>query len=262
MIISELFIYPVKSCAGVRVDHLFFDSDGPRGDRRFVITDPAGDFITQRETPKMAHIQPVLTEASLQLSFESDVSPMVSLPVVGEESRVRVWGDEIAGVDCGDDIALWLSELLEKECRLKVLPKDNKRRADTKYAPDNVGVSYADGFPLLVINQASLDFLSAEAGVAVAAARFRPNIVVAEVIEPFSERSWTRLSGEAGELLIVKPCERCVIPLRDPLTLERTKEVQQALVNHCRIDGKIIFGQNAVFGGERLSVGMTLNAED
>jgi len=260
MQISELFIYPVKSCAGVAVDELIFDRDGPIGDRRFVITDLAGDFVTQRETPKMAHILPVLTESSLQLSFGPDTSPLVTLPITGEDSRVRVWGDEVAGIDCGDDMAHWLSQLLEKECRLKALPEDNKRRADTKYAPDNVGVSYADGFPLLVINQASLDILSRESGVDVVAARFRPNVVVTGAGEAFAERSWTRLSGEAGELLVVKPCERCVIPLRDPETLERTKEVQQALVAHCRIEGKIIFGQNAVFDGESLSVGMTLSA--
>jgi len=258
MFISELFIYPVKSCAGIRVDHLFFDADGPRGDRRFVVTDPAGDFITQRETPKMAHIQPILTESSLQLAIGPDSSPRVSLPVAEENSRVRVWGDEIEGVDCGEDIARWLSGVLGRDCRLKALPSGNKRRADTKYAPENVGVSYADGFPLLVISQASLDFLSKAADTQVVAARFRPNVVVAEVGSPFAERAWKLVTAEAGRLLIVKPCERCVIPLRDPVTLERTKEVQQALVAHCRNDGKIIFGQNAVFDGESLSVGMTL----
>jgi len=285
--ITSLFIYPVKSCAPVAVGSLVFDRDGPVGDRRFVITTPEGDFLTQREHPQMASIQPHGSGASnepdateLWLSHEGQSSPCVSLPLSGEPVRVRVWGDEVTGIDAGDEIAEWLTVIMGTPCRLRGLPMVNARRADTKYAPADTGVAYADGFPVLVINQSSLDALSEHADTHVDAARFRANVVVEGVshdagegnsedvakgvVEAFSELRWQRLiahNDQRDTLTMVKPCERCVIPTRDPITQVSTPAVTKALVALCRPDKKILFGQNAVFSGESLSVGEVLEVD-
>lgn len=275
MIISQLYIYPVKSCAGVAISEMTFDHSGPVGDRRFVIVDENGGFLSQRELPQMANIQPSLSPTRLSLSFHSvekkslkntDIS--IDIHQRGLLSRVQVWGDEVLGNDCGDDVASWLSEVLRVKCRLMQLPEDNLRRADRHFAPENTGVSYADGFPLLLVSQASLDALSTQAGEVVDVRRFRPNIVVEGDIEAYEEREWKRLvcSHElmgitSCELLMVKPCERCVIPTRHPDTLERSPEVIQALKDQCRIEGRIIFGQNAIYTGRALYQGVTLTLE-
>ncbi|TNC85396.1 MAG: sulfurase [Thalassolituus sp.] len=263
MHISRLFIYPVKSCAGVEVDALHFDSSGPVGDRRFVITTPAGDFLTQRELPEMARIQPKLADTQLTLSHPDAKDCVVHFDTDGPTHRVRVWRDEILGVDCGDEVAAWLASRLGQEARLSVLPSDNPRLADPAYAEAGTQVGYADGFPLLVITQESLDKLSEDAGLDVDVRRFRPNIVVSGADGSFAEREWRRLGVGEGlqqqlPIKIVKPCERCVIPTRDPDTLERTGALMTSLKNLCRIDGRIIFGQNATYAGEYLAVGTPL----
>lgn len=268
MHISQLFIYPVKSCAGIQVDELTFDESGPVGDRRFVVVNSDGDFITQREISRMARIQPILTVDTLILHLndsaessllKSDVS--ITLSQRGPLSRVRIWRDETLGHDCGDEVAVWLSEALGVECRLMRLPEHNLRCADDEYAPTKTGVSYADGFPLLVVSQASMDALSARAGTYVDVRRFRPNIVVGGVGRAYSELHWQRLLFEGTSenkeaLTMVKPCERCIIPMRDPDTLERSDGVMQALKDQCRINGRMIFGQNAVYNGVILKQGV------
>ena len=267
MFISKLFIYPIKSCAGVEVSTLEFDHSGPVGDRRFVIVNNDGDFLTQRELPKMAKIQPNLSSQYLRLSLLNDEKKASDAPVLsvdirlrGKLSRVRVWRDEVLGHDCGDEAARWLSSVLGCECRLMQLPENNTRRADPDYAPDNVGVSYADGFPLLIVSQSSLDALSAQAGIEVDVRRFRPNIVIADAGEAYSELRWHTLGLDdhavsSDVLRMVKPCERCIIPTRHPDTLERSADVMQALKDQCRINGRMIFGQNAVYDGTALTQG-------
>ncbi|HCG80222.1 MULTISPECIES: MOSC domain-containing protein [Thalassolituus] len=262
MKISRLFIYPVKSCSGIEVESLSFDQNGPVGDRRFVIASPSGDFITQREVPAMAYIQPRFEADKLVLGYPERGEMQVSTTSSAEPQRVRIWSDEVTGVNCGDDVAVWLSDILEQPARLFMLPDNNPRRADNKYAPDDTAVGYADGFPLLVVTQESLDALTEAAQVPVDVRRFRPNIVIEGADIAFAERDWTRLTTNLGEVLpLVKPCERCVIPTRDPDTLERSPEVMSALKEWCRIEGRIIFGQNAIFTGKRLGVGEALYAE-
>ena len=262
MKISRLFIYPVKSCSGIEVESLSFDQNGPVGDRRFVIASPAGDFITQREVPVMARIQPEFNAGDLVLTYPGRSEIRVSTGTSVKPQRVRIWSDEVTGVDCGNEVAAWLSDILAQSARLFMLPEHNPRRADTEYAPEDIAVGYADGFPLLVVTQESLDALSEAAELPVDVRRFRPNVVVEGGASAFVERGWSALNTDNGEqLTLVKPCERCVIPTRDPDTLESSPEVVSALKALCRLDGQIIFGQNALFTGKRLGVGEALFAQ-
>lgn len=271
MKITQLFIYPVKSCAPVPVDELLFDQHGPVGDRRFLIVSPDGEFLTQRQIKEMAFIQPSLTATELILKIEGYGNECVLIPssATGAQSMsVRVWGDEMQGIDCGDRVADWLAGWLKQPCRLVYLPSDNSRKVKEKYWLDDegvsyseyAGVSYADGAPLLLVHQSSLDQLSEQIGRDINQTRFRTNILVESDQAAFSELKWQTLETESGDrAYLFKPCERCVIPTRNPVSQDREADVIQALKDHCQIGGKIIFGQNMIFTGSSLKVGDKLS---
>jgi len=263
MFISRLFIYPIKSCAGTEVESLLFDRNGPVGDRRFLIVDPEGRFITQRECVAMARIQPELLDSGISLSAPGYQDFILNTPVAGERRRVTVWGATPEGIDCGDAVASWLEQVIGQPCRMVQLPDDNDRRVDVHYAPDETAVGYADGFPLLVVSQASLNALEVASGEVVDVRRFRPNILIDGADEPFVEQAWRRLMLQSGQVIqLVKPCERCVIPTRNPDSLQSTPAVTKAMARLCRMEGRIIFGQNAVFDGHLLRTGDHFEASE
>mgnify|MGYP000999899660 CR=1 FL=1 len=142
------------------------------------------------------------------------------------------------------------------------LPENSRRRVDVDYVAEEQWVGYADGFPLLVISQTSVDFLSAQLGRKFELERFRPNVVIAGAEQEFEERDWQSLNLHlGGEIQLVKPCERCVIPTRGLVTQERELDALDVMKKYCRIDSKIIFGQNAILtGANELKVGQKVDA--
>lgn len=268
MHISRLFIYPVKSCAPVEVQSFQFDTFGPRGDRRFMLVDLNGKFLSQRQLPAMAHIHPAIQWRDdgqmdgLLLSCKGHGDFLLELGDMRKSViDVRLWDDVVAANDCGDAVAQWFSAVLQRDCRLVLLPVDSQRQVSLKRAEPGRYVGFADGYPLLVVSQATLDYLSRQVGRDVRVERFRPNVVVKGDHQAFDELQWQKLQSEGGYMALVKPCERCVIPTRDLMTLEREADVLDVLKNEFRINGKIIFGQNAIdYDMEQLSVGDVLTA--
>lgn len=258
--IEELVIYPIKSCAGISVTELTFDHQGPTQDRRYMLITNEGRFVTQRQCPAMAWIQPQLTDAGLLLSFP-DASDILVVEPDDNATRltVTVWRDQVDALDAGDSVASWLSQVLDREVRLVFMPDDSVRKIDPDYSEKGEQVSFADGFPLLVTHQSSLDFLSEALGRELDMARFRPNVVVSGG-EAFDELQWQWLSplvsgvgadsasGKQG-IALVKPCERCVIPTRDIKTQSREADVMDVLKQHCRPESRILFGQNGILRG-------------
>jgi len=256
--ITGLYIYPVKSCAGIRVQELKFDHQGPVGDRRYMVVSPDGRFLTQRQLPVMAHIECKLLESGLELSFSGTDFCCVSVAEV-QTAAVRlvvsVWDDEMEALDCGDDVAAFLSGVLGREARLVYMPESTHRQVDASRAMEGEWVGFADGFPLLLCAEESLQSLSEEAGLEVDMLRFRPNVVVRGG-QPFEELSWTVLSSASGQMQLLKPCTRCVIPTRDIDTQQKQPDVVAALKKLCVHDKQILFGQNAVVSGlDSLRVG-------
>lgn len=256
MQISRLFVYPIKSCAGTEVQELALDAWGAAGDRRFVLADEQGQFLTQRQFPVMQRIEPRWDGDALCVSCHGYPDLWVAADAAAGESSVQVWKDQIAALDCGDEASAWFSAVLDTRCRLLRLPQqrftdDRQRRVKPKYTQQDTWLSFADGFPLLVINQASLDELSDILGRELEAERFRPNVVLNGALA-WDEYQWQRLQSAEGALVCCKPCERCVIPTRSLLTLEREADVLNVLKEHCRVDGKILFGQNALIDGIRV----------
>jgi uncharacterized protein YcbX len=259
--VSKLFIYPIKSCGPVPVQQLQFDECGPKGDRRFMLVDEAGQFLTQRTLPAMAYISPVITDNGLVVNAPEQPELTVLYPRTGEDSRVMVWKDEISATDCGDEAAAWFSQYLGIPARLVAVSPATQRQVSRKYAEEGELVGFADGYPLLVALQESLDYLSGVVGRTLDIERFRPNIVV-QGAAAFAEREWRGLRAHQGYMPLVKPCERCVIPTRDLLTQQREADVLTALKEYCRLDGRIIFGQNALVRNvDVLNVGDCLTSE-
>ncbi|MCY3774017.1 MAG: MOSC domain-containing protein [Gemmatimonadetes bacterium] len=245
--ISSLHVYPIKSCAGHELSRAELDARGIRDDRSWVVVGDGGGMLTQREMPALALVQPTLAEGGLALSAPG----MEDLPVPrmeeGDVRNVEVWGDPCDGVDQGSDAAEWFGTYLDTSCRLLYFKPDFVRPVDPDYAPrsgDQVG--FADGFPLLMISEASLADLNARLPEPIRMNRFRPNVVVADC-PPYAEDTWKRVRVGEVELDLVKPCGRCATTLVEQETGTPGKEPLRTLATYRRLGGPSpAFGQNAV----------------
>lgn len=252
--INQLFIYPVKSCAGISVSKIQLDEKGPIFDRWWMLVDAStGVFLSQREIPQMALITTQITNGSVWVgqALNDALAPSLRLPTSGRLVDVDVWSEPLNGYDCGDEIAQWFSVLLNHDCRL-IYQGDCKRMADEAYADKNTPVSFADGFPLLVVAQSSIDIMNAECEAEISSINFRPNIVISNT-PAFSEVDWKTLTIKNAlavkglEMKVVKRCQRCVIPLLNPVTAERDGDILPVLLKYCRANKEIYFGQNLTF---------------
>ena len=245
LVVSSLFIYPVKSCRGIEVSSTQVESFGLKNDRRWMVVDDQGVMLTQRNMTKMCLIQPELTETGLILTHLEFDSVEVKTPISNKKIKVTVWEDECQAFDAGDKAARWLTQVLSIECRLVYFPDDEFRQVDLTYANSGDKTAFSDGFPLLLISQASLDELNARLESPVGMNRFRPNLVL-EGCEAFSEDSWKEIQIGKVSFRIVKPCSRCVIPSINIETAVKEDEPLKTLVTYRKRESKIFFGQNVI----------------
>ena len=268
IIVSELAIYPVKSLAQIQLQSSYVHKFGLHYDRRWMIVDNKGLFITQRQVSRMCIIQASLVFTSLaqsasvvtgiQLSApEMDILDVL-VPAGNNIKQVTVWNDVCHALDCGDEAADWLSQFLQTDCRLVFFPDDEIRQVDLDYAKSGDKTAFSDGFPLLLISQASLDDLNKRLDTPVSMNRFRPNLVVSGC-EPYAEDSWKKISIGDITFRIVKPCSRCSIPTINPQTSEKDPQVLKTLASYRRRDNNIYFGQNVIANGEgQISTGISV----
>lgn len=246
MTLAGIQLYPVKSCGGLRVSSISIDRFGPRGDRRWMVVDAQGRFISQREQPAMCRVDLAQDEDGISLACDGS---KLSVPVptaAAPHRRVQIWNDRVSARDAGDAAADWFSEVLQTQCRLVYMPDDSVRRVDGVYASGGETVGFADGFPLLLISQASLDDLNSRLPKPVPMNRFRPNLVVTGC-EPYAEDSWHRIRIGAMEFEVAKPCSRCVMPSIIQETGARDPAINRVLASYRRIDGQVMFGQNLLY---------------
>jgi len=246
--LSALTIYPVKSCAGIPLQRARLDRFGLEGDRRWMLVDAAGRFITQREHAGLALIRTRWDGTSLTLARGAEQC-LVALP--GEQALLRsvsVWGDSVVARDAGDHAARWLQAHAGLACRLVFMPEATRREVDKRYARRGETVGFADGFPLLLISQASLDDLNGRLAQPVPMDRFRPNLVVSGCAA-FAEDSWQRIRIGAVAFDVAKPCARCVVPSIDQQSGRRDPAINRVLAGFRRRDGAIYFGQNLLHDG-------------
>ncbi|MHA7815958.1 MAG: MOSC domain-containing protein [Pseudohaliea sp.] len=244
--LAAIYRYPLKSAAGLACEHASLDDFGIAGDRRWLLVDPSGAFLSQRGLPALALLRAVERGDGLSLAFGGE-RLTVSRP--GAVARtVTVWGDRVTALDAGDAAARWLQARLATPCRLVHMPDDCRRPVDPAYAPPGRSVSFADGFPLLLLTQASLDGLNARLPAPVPMDRFRPNLVI-DGAAPHAEDGWRRLRIGTVTVDLVKPCARCAIPSIDQATAARDPHINRVLASYRRRDGAVLFGQNGLHDG-------------
>jgi uncharacterized protein len=247
-VVTQLNYYPIKSCGGISADRLEITPRGFRYDRQWMLVEPDGTFLTQRELPRMALIRPEIADGCLTVS--APAMPPLQLPVdqPGREMRVDIWRDKgLKAVDLGDPAGEWFSAYLGASCRLVRFADDTVRPVDPRYArrpTDQVG--FADGYPFLLISEASLEDLNTRLDEPLPMNRFRPNIVV-NGVEPYAEDTWNTV--RIGDVVfdVVKPCGRCAITTTDQETAARGKEPLRTLAMYRSFgEGSPKFGQNLV----------------
>jgi len=254
--VSQLSIYPVKSCRGIPQQSTSVEAFGLKNDRRWMVVDDDGVMLTQRKLSSMCLINVELTETGIQLSAPDMAALQVTIPTSVNTRKVKVWNDECSAYDTGDEAANWLSQFLEMACRLVYFPEDEIRQVDLDYAKEGDKTAFSDGFPLLLISQASLDDLNSRLGSPISMNRFRPNIVV-DGCQPFEEDSWKKIKIGKVEYSVVKSCSRCVIPSINPETAEREAEPTKTLIAYRKRENKIFFGQNVIAQDNgKIDVGM------
>ncbi len=255
--LSQLYVFPVKSLRGLSPSSWGLDARGLQNDRRYMLVDEQGRFLTQRQQHRMALIDVHWQDGRLRLSAEG--KEPIEVPVLEDAAQLRaveIWGEQQQGFDQGDVVASWLAEFLGVTCRMVRHDLNSPRAVDADYARPGDVVSFSDGFPFLVLSEASVAALSKQAGVELDIRRFRPNLVI-RGCEPFEEDQWRRIRIGQSEFELVKPCSRCIIPTIDPNTGERGPEPMRALMATRRRENKVYLGQNAIqrSAGESLAVG-------
>lgn len=262
MHLSSLYRFPLKSAAGESLQQCPSDALGLLGDRRWmVVAAGTGRFLTQRAVPRMALLK-AHWQDEMTLRLGAPGMPELLVPVPDDTTLrcVQIWNSNPVVPDAGEAAAAWLSEALGQACRLVHLPIDDGIQVDLDYARLGERTAFSDGFPFLLIGQASLDDLSRRVGRSLEMLRFRPNLVVSGV-EPYAEDRWKRIRIGALTFRVVKPCSRCVIPTLDPLTAERAadREPLTTLLSYRKGPGGVFFGQNLIAEGcGELAVGMPL----
>ena len=263
--IRNLFIYPLKSAAGMRVAEATIDALGFVGDRRWMVVDTDGKFLSQRRIPKMALIQATnVADGGLYLSAPDVGSIHVSQPSEGGVTlAATVWSDTVDALDAGDASAEWLTAVLGESSRLVYCPPSRGRIVDRTYSSGNERVGFADGFPLLVLGHSSVQEinmrLEAHGQARIGVERFRPNIVV-EGAEAWAEDLWSSLDVATAEgslrIDLVKPCARCSIISVDPRTGVQGSEPMRTLTTYRRRDNNVYVAQNGLARGEgRIATG-------
>lgn len=255
--LQSLHLYPVKSCAGVALDEALLIETGLEFDRAWMVVDEHGEFLSQRELPRLALVAPTLRLNDLVLRAPGMLALHLALDAVEAPCRVRVWDDEVAAYDMGDLAAQWFSDYLGRRVRLVRFDPEHKRASDPRWSGGvDAQVAFADGFALLVASTASLAELNrrlaARGQPPVTMQRLRPNLVL-DGLDAHGEDFIDTLTLDSPDgavvLKLTKPCTRCTIPNVDPATAEVGTEPGDTLASYradARLGGAVTFGMNAV----------------
>ena len=268
--LSSIYLYPIKSLGGISVTSADVQKRGLQHDRRWMLTDPSGRFLTQRVFPEMALLTVELTATGLRVRHRNQPMPPLAIPFAPSGAapegaapvRVVVWDDVCEALPVGREADNWFSTALGKPCRLVQMTDDSTRRVDADYVAEPFNTSFSDGYPLLIIGQASLDYLNARLPEALPMNRFRPNLVFTGG-KPHEEDTWRHFRVGEAEFRGVKPCGRCVVTTIDQQTAEKGIEPLRTLATYRKRGNKILFGQNLVaLSGGTVRVGDAVEVRD
>ena len=263
-VISRLFVYPIKSCAGIEVQEAILTETGLEFDRAWMVVDASGNFLTQRDLPRMALVQPQLKHYEMVLRAPGMLALHIHLNEVEAPVRVSIWGEDVAAYDMGPIAAQWFTDFLGVTARLVRFDPEHKRISSKKWTGGDEALNqFSDGFPMLLLSEASLSQCNEKLAKAGAAAigmeRFRPNIVLGSSTSPAGGMEahdedrvgllQVRTAQGVVNLKPVKPCKRCPIPNIDPATALIDPVVTDTLQTYrqdARLNGAITFGMNVI----------------
>jgi hypothetical protein len=265
--LSGIYTYPIKSAGGIALKTARVEQRGFQYDRRWMLVDETGKFLSQRQFPRMALIS-VLVEGDKLVVKAPNTEPLsialnldrgeaseelakpsgsVLVELSSSSIPVRIWNDVCDAIPVAEEVSQWFSEFLKTSCRLVYMPESSLRPVNPDYAIRDESVSFADGFPFLLISEASLQDLNERLDEPVSMNRFRPNLVVSGC-EAFAEDTWRQIRIGAIAFDVVKPCARCIVTTIDQTQGIRGKEPLATLARYRRQDGDILFGQNLIPG--------------
>ena len=244
--LSAITLYPVKSLAGISVSRWPVTKTGLQYDRKWMLIDHAGQFLSQRKLPQMALIKTALTGSHLTLSASGmeDLSLPLT-PTDGDIISSTIWHDQCEARSTSQEADQWLSHFLNQDCRLVYQADEMIRQVDPDYGRHTDNVAFSDGFPFLIISENSLVSLNREMQLNLPMTRFRPNLVISGC-PGYAEDSWREISIGTIDFRLPKPCSRCVIPTIDPETAQTGKEPLRTLNRTRKWQNNVYFGQNAL----------------
>lgn len=245
--LSSLTIYPIKSLGGIEVETALLTRRGLQYDRRWMLVDGTGRFLSQRELPAMALLQPLIQDDQLLVKDRRDRQASLDLPLRpapnGAVVEVQIFDDTCLALEVSPAANRWFSQALGMECRLVYMPDHSYRLVDPNYAGPNDVVSFADGFPLLLTSQESLADLNQRLPNPVPMTRFRPNLVL-EGSPAWAEDHWTSFGLGAAQFYHTKPCGRCQVIGIDQNSAQTGPEPLRTLGTFRRNNNKVLFGLN------------------
>jgi len=247
--ISQLFIYPIKSLGGFEVSSAHLTDRGLLYDRRLMLVDLDGQFLTQRKYATMSLLQTAIVNCDLIVypkSYPADKLILSLHPESGYSMKVKIWDDECNAQLVSDAADEWFSKKLGMQCRLVYMPDEAIRKVDKRYAIDNEITNFSDDYPLMIIGQASLDDLNNRLDKPIPMNRFRPNIVFTGG-EAFDEDLMAHIRINKIDLFGVKLCARCVITTIDQTNATKAKEPLKTLAGYRMANNNIYFGQNILY---------------
>lgn len=258
--VSNLIYYAIKACRGVEVASTCVERMGLQHDRRMMVVTSEGEFLTQREYPRLALVTPRLRDGTLELSAPDYDSLQLGIQPSGTPWTVNIWKSKgVHAIDQGEEAAAWFSDWLGTPVRLVHFADGYRRLINEQYAvnPDD-HTGFADGYPILLTSEEGLQDLNSRLELPIPMNRFRPNLVVRGG-EPFAEDTWNRIRIGNVEFAVVKPCARCEVTTIDKDILERSKEPLKTLGKYRKHKLGAIFGQNAIPLNEgRIELGMAV----
>lgn len=248
MILQDIFIYPIKSLGGIRLTEAQVEIPGLSLDRRWMLVDANGVFLTQRKHSRMALLRVELSGNGLTVYNKEDAGQAHFIPFEPESEEwlpVRVWQDEVRAKPVSARADRWFSEMLQIPCRLVYMASSSKRYVEGKYAVNRETLSFADAMPYLIIGQGSLDDLNGRLEEPLPMNRFRPSLVFSGG-KAFEEDRWDRVKIGECVFKVTKPCARCVITTIDQETGIAGKEPLKTLAKFRSEGNKVLFGQNMI----------------
>jgi len=258
-LLKEIWIYPIKSLGGIQLETCNTITEGLEHDRRWMLVDEQGIFMSQRTCPEMALFSCRLTDRELIINYKGD---SVEIPLSEQSDKltdVQVWESNFKAHEVSDSISQWFSDRLSQKVTLVRMTEDSNRTKALKEPPYETNLSMADGYPYLLLGTASMKQLNEKLTTKISANRFRANLII-ETDVPHVEDTWKNVSIGNTSLQIIKPCARCQVITIDQETGKQGKEPTKTLASYRKESNKILFGVNAICTQEgRVAVGDEVN---